>query len=321
MAKVPSSDIPALVRQVRRMTAAGAELVRIAVLSAEETRAIPALKKEFPVPVIADIHFNYRLALAALARGADKIRINPGNIAKPGLIQVIKAAAERSVPIRIGLNSGSVKLKGTLVDSMVLAASDMIKFFEDLGFTALVLSLKTPSVAETVACCRRLAGVSDYPFHLGITEAGRGYLAEAKSTLGIGCLLAEGIGDTIRVSLTEPPEKEIRQGRAILQALALRTFEPEIISCPTCGRTQVNLRAIEGDVRRRLAALARKNPSISRLKIAVMGCVVNGPGEAKQADLGIAGGKGKFALFQKGRVIGVYPERTIVSQLIRRIQP
>lgn len=320
MAKVSSSDRPRVTRQVASMVRAGAEIVRLAVLNETEAETIGILKKKFSVPLAADIHYNHRLALASLRQGADKIRINPGNISRPGLREIIKEAGSRDIPIRIGINSGSVKIKGSLVESVVASASDTVKFFEDCGFCSLVLSLKTPWVGATVACYEKMAELCDYPFHLGITEAGSGLLAETKSVLGIGLLLAQGIGDTLRVSLTGPPEEEIKLGRAILQALNLRTFQPEIISCPTCGRCQVNLKKVEQIVRRRVEELSRDFPAISKLKIAVMGCSVNGPGEARQADIGIAGGKKRFVLFQKGRILGTYPEAAIVQKLIGSLQ-
>jgi len=319
MAKVPAGDVPALLRQAARMASAGAELIRVAVPTVADAAALAALKRRVWVPIVADVHYDHRIALAAIAAGADKIRINPGNMDRRGLREVAAAARERGVAVRIGVNSGSVRMRGSLADSMVVAALDSARFFEDAGVPALVLSLKTPSVAETLTCCRAVAAACDYPLHMGITEAGRGMLAEAKSVLGIGALLLEGIGDTIRVSLTGAPEREIRLGRAVLQAAGLRRFEPEIVSCPTCGRTAVDLSSVLAEVERSVGVLARRRPSAAGLTIAVMGCSVNGPGEARQADAGIAGGKGRFAVFRRGTVIRSVPEGRAVKALMDEI--
>jgi len=320
MTKVPTSDFTVLLRQVKALEKSGAELIRISILNQEEARLIPLLKKEMKVPLVADIHYSEKLALTALTAGADKIRINPGNIPKEKLRTFIREARTRAIAVRLGFNSGSLKWEGNLVRSMVQAACDSIKFFEDNDFHLLIISLKTPFVAETVECYRQLAEKCDYPFHLGITEAGRGKLAEVKSVLGIGNLLLEGIGDTIRVSLTESPQKEILLGQIILQAAGLRSFVPEIISCPGCGRCQVDLPGMEQVVRRLVMSLRKDFPGINRLKIAVMGCPVNGPGEARQADIGLAGGRKNFTLFRKGEVLGTYPEKEALHQLEKHLK-
>jgi len=320
MTKVPTCDWPSLLRQSKALVRTGAELIRVSVRDEGEAQTISRLKKEISVPIIADIHYSERLALAAVAAGADKIRINPGNIPLGKLRPFIREVKQRKIPVRLGINSGSVKWRGQLVTSMVETACDTIKFFEDNEFFLLVVSLKTPSVSETIACYRRLAEKCDYPFHLGITEAGQGPLAEARSILGIGCLLLEGIGDTVRVSLTEPPEKEVLLARSILQAAGCRIFVPEIISCPTCGRTRVNLVRMQHLVKKEVMALARRFPGICRLKIAVMGCEVNGPGEARQADIGLAGGQGRFALFQKGKIIDTFPEKKALKEMVKRLK-
>ncbi len=317
MTKVRTADIRKLLKEAKQMADCGAELIRVAVLDEEDAEALKVLKGRIEVPVIADIHYSRKLALLAMEKGADKIRINPGNISRQDIKATVKEAKERGIPMRLGINSGSVEIKGSLADSMVKSAADSIKLFQDMDFHSIVLSLKTPSVHDTLECYRKISELYDYPLHLGITEAGRGLLAESKSILGIGMLLSEGIGDTIRVSLTEPPWKEIEAGKAILQSLELRKFAPEIISCPTCGRTQVNLRGILKDVEREMKKLARLYPAAKNLKVAVMGCSVNGPGEARQADIGIAGGKKKFALFKKGSIIGSYNQEAIVEKLIR----
>jgi len=320
MTKCPTGDTKRLIAEAKRMVEAGAELIRVAVLEEGDIKGLKVLKEKLSIPVIADIHYHKKLALLAIENGADKIRLNPGNIPQKDIREIVKAAKERGIPIRIGINSGSVKIKGTLTESMVSSALDAIKLLEDMGFEQIVISLKTPEIEETDACYRRISELVDYPLHLGITEAGRGPLALSKSILGIGMLLYEGIGDTIRVSLTEPSYKEIEVAKAILQALSIRRFYPEIISCPTCGRVQVNLRDVLDRVEREVNRLNKVYPEVKNLKIAVMGCSVNGPGEARQADIGIAGGRGRFALFKKGIIIGSYPEASIVEKLINEME-
>ncbi|HOK56123.1 MAG TPA: flavodoxin-dependent (E)-4-hydroxy-3-methylbut-2-enyl-diphosphate synthase [bacterium] len=321
MTKVPTSNLPVLKKQIKKMIKEGAEIIRFSVLNEYDTDSIPVLKKEFQIPFVADIHYDWRLAKLSIEKGIDKIRINPGNIEKKYLKEIIKVAKDYNIPIRIGLNSGSVKLKGDLVSSLIDSAKDIVKFFEDNNFFSIVISLKTPFVKETIEAYRKISEIFDYPLHLGITEAGTGYLAISKSILGIGILLNEGIGDTIRVSLTGPPEEEIKVAKSILQSLNLRIFEPEIISCPTCGRMKVNLKEVLERVKKEIKKIEKKYPEIKELKIAVMGCSVNGPGEAKQADIGIAGGDKKWALFKKGKIIGTYKESKIVEKLIEEITP
>ncbi len=315
MTKVATSEIPGLLKEFRKIVSSGAEIIRVAILNEKDVDSIPIVKKSFGVPVVADIHYLPELALLSIRKGADKIRINPYNMGKKYLNDIIKEARTYGIPIRIGINSGSVKIKDSLVESMVASAIDALKFFQDKDFHSLVISLKTPYVRQTIECYRQVSEVCDYPLHLGITEAGRGLLAESKSILGIGVLLLEGIGDTIRVSLTEPSWKEINIGRAILQSTGIRRFEPEIVSCPTCGRTQVDIPSVFLQVNKEIKKLVHRYPKVINLKIAVMGCSVNGPGEAKQADIGIAGGKGKFVLFKKGVIIGTYPEDNIVEKM------
>ncbi|MCS7181348.1 MAG: flavodoxin-dependent (E)-4-hydroxy-3-methylbut-2-enyl-diphosphate synthase [bacterium] len=319
MTKVPTSNILLMKKQVKKMIEEGAEIIRFAILNEKDTETIPILKKTFSIPFVADIHYNWRFAVLSIEKGIDKIRINPGNINKKHIREIIKVAKEYNIPIRIGLNSGSVKLKGDLVSSLIDSAKDTIKFFEDNDFFSIVISLKTPFVNETINAYRKISEIYDYPLHLGITEAGSGYLAISKSVLGIGILLNEGIGDTIRVSLTAPPEEEIKVAKSILQALNLRIFEPEIISCPTCGRIKVDLYKVLDRVKKGIKNIEKKYSGIKNLKIAVMGCEVNGPGEAKQADIGIAGGNKKWVLFKKGKIIGTYSEEIIVEKLIENI--
>ena len=320
MAKVPTSDLKSLLKEINSMVKEGAEIVRIAITKEEEVNSIKFLKEKFRVPFVADIHYSVSLAISSIKNGFDKIRINPGNISRKGLKEIIRVAKDFNIPIRIGVNSGSVKIKNSLVESMVSFTEDTVKFFEDNDFHSIVISAKTPFVEETVEVYRRISEVFDYPLHLGITEAGKGYLAESKSILGIGLLLKEGIGDTIRVSLSIPAKEEIKIGKAILQALNLRIFEPEIISCPTCGRIKVNLNKVLKEVKKEIKKLVKKYPEVKNLKIAVMGCSVNGPGEAKQADIGIAGGDKKFVLFKKSNIIGTYKEEEIVKVLIEEIK-
>lgn len=320
MTKCCTADIDRLLPETKKMIRAGAEIIRVAVLDEKDIYGLRFLKENVKVPVVADIHYHRKLAVLAMENGADKIRLNPGNIPQKDIKEIVRLAKERDIPIRIGINSGSVKIKGSIVDSMVSSAMDTIKLLEDMDFHNIVISLKTPSVEETINCYRKISELVDYPLHLGITEAGRGYLALSKSILGTGVLLLEGIGDTIRVSLTEPSYKEIEVARAILQSAGLRRFYPEIISCPTCGRAQVNLKDVLGRVEKEIMRLKGRYPDVKNLKIAIMGCSVNGPGEARQADIGIAGGKGKFALFKKGIIIGSYPEKSIVEKLINEIE-
>ncbi|MFN4227409.1 MAG: flavodoxin-dependent (E)-4-hydroxy-3-methylbut-2-enyl-diphosphate synthase [Candidatus Ratteibacteria bacterium] len=319
MTKVPTSNLHLMKNQIKKMIKEGAEMVRFSILNEKDTDSIPILKKEFKIPFIADIHYDWRLAKISIEKGIDKIRINPGNIDKKYLREIIKIAKEYNIPVRIGLNSGSIKLKGDIVNSLLEEAKNTIEFFQDNNFFSIVISLKTPYVKETIESYRKISEIYNYPLHLGITEAGSGYLAISKSILGIGILLNEGIGDTIRVSMTAPPEEEIKIAKSILQALNLRTFEPEIISCPTCGRMKVNLNKILVEVKRELKKIEKKYPEIKKLKIAVMGCSVNGPGEAKQADIGIAGGDKKWVLFKKGKIIGTYPEEKIIEKLLENI--
>ncbi len=320
MTKVQTSHAEKVIQQIRRIQLAGGEIVRLAVLNKSDVQSIRKIKKSVSVPLIADIHYNHTLGLEAIEAGVDKIRVNPSNISEDGMRIIIRAAMERKIPVRLGLNSGSIKItQGGVVNSIVNAAMDSIKLCEDMGFFDIVISLKTPYVNDTIAAYRRIFERCNYPLHLGITEAGSGYYGFAKNALGIGILLSEGIGNTVRVSLTESPEREVEAACAILQALGLRRFQPEIISCPVCGRCQVPLDRIVTKFKKKILMYSRKYPGIKNLTVAIMGCSVNGPGEAKQADIGIAGGKNRFALFVKGRIIGTYSlkhiERVFFSRL------
>ncbi|MBU1146794.1 MAG: flavodoxin-dependent (E)-4-hydroxy-3-methylbut-2-enyl-diphosphate synthase [Candidatus Omnitrophica bacterium] len=327
MAKTDTRDVSATVKQIRQLEKAGCEIVRVAVKDFEAASAIKNIKKRIKIPLAADIHFDHRLALLAIQNGADKIRLNPGNIHKEDqIIEVAKAAKKARIPIRVGVNSGSipspcplpkgerVRVRGSLIDHMVKSALDYIKILEKARFYDIIVSLKASDVKATIKAYREFARKSKYPLHLGITAAGPVSTGLVKSSIGIGALLLEDIGDTIRVSLTADPCEEVVAAKNILQALGLRRFGPDIISCPTCGRCQVDLQGIVADlaISPQLSAISQKP-----IKIAVMGCEVNGPGEAKDADIGIACGKKSGVIFKKGKVIKRVKEKDIVKELLR----
>ena len=320
MTKTDTRDVRKTVHQIRRLEAAGCEIVRVAVVDEEAAGAITRIKKGIHIPLIADIHFHHRLALKAMAAGADGIRINPGNIGgKDRLREVVRVAKEQSIPIRIGVNSGSVektllaRFGGVTAEAMVASALQTIADMEDTGFRLIKVSLKASDIPRTLEAYRLFSQRSDYPVHLGITEAGRGSGALIKSAIGIGLLLHEGIGDTLRVSLTGDPVEEVQAGFDILRALKIRQRGLEIISCPTCGRCEVDLVPLVRRVENAVRGVA------TPLTVAIMGCVVNGPGEAKEADLGIAGGKGVGVLFRKGRIIKKVKEKDFASALLKEI--
>lgn len=304
MTNTPTRDVHKTLEQINRLAQAGCEIVRVAVPDEESARALGSIKRESPLPVVADIHFDYRLALHSINEGADKVRINPGNIGgEEKLLQVVECAAERKVPLRIGVNAGSISREvrrrhgGANADALVESALLTISFLEKHRFRDIVVSLKAADVATTVKAYEQIADQSAYPLHLGVTEAGRGLRGTVKSSLGIGALLLKGIGSTIRVSLTGDPAEEIPVAKEILQASGRRTFGPEIISCPTCARCSIDLVSL-------LDKVEKMTQKISfPLKIAVMGCPVNGPGEAREADIGITGGEGFGVLFKSGKVI------------------
>lgn len=320
MLNVPAHDIAGSVQQAKALEAAGCDLIRAAIPDQEAVALIPALKEAVDVPIVADIHFDHRLALAAAAAGVDKIRINPGNI---GGEENVKAVADecrrRGIPIRIGVNGGSLEKEilakyghptaEALRDSALYHASLLEKY----DFHDIVLSMKSSDVPTMVAAYELTAAACDYPLHVGVTEAGTARMGLIKSAAGIGSLLLHGIGDTIRVSLTADPTEEVKAGRDLLHALGLRDDRPTLISCPTCGRTAVDLIGIASEVEERLRAVNKP------LTVAVMGCVVNGPGEAREADIGLAGGRGKVALFKKGEVLRTVPEADAVEELMREI--
>jgi len=320
MTNTSTHDAAATLAQVHELEKAGCDIVRLAIYDKACTDTIKAIKKETDIPLVADIHFDYRLALAAIEAGIDKLRINPGNIgSRAGVEKLVSAAGERRVPIRIGVNSGSLKddmvqKYGHTPRAMAESALEHVMILEDMGFYDIVLSLKASDVPRTIEAYRYISQRVDYPLHLGVTEAGITYNGIIKSSIGIGCLLAEGIGDTIRVSLTDTPAEEVKAGIGILKALGLKQEGIEIISCPTCGRCNIDLISLASRLQEALSGI--KSP----IKLAVMGCVVNGPGEAKEADIGIAGGKGQVALFKKGSIVGTYPEQRAFEVIIKEIQ-
>jgi (E)-4-hydroxy-3-methylbut-2-enyl-diphosphate synthase len=321
MTNTPTQDVLATVRQIKRLTYAGCEIVRIAVPDIQSARALKEIKAKVSLPIIADIHFDYRLALAAIQNGADGLRLNPGNIGgRRKVKEVVFAARDRAVPIRIGVNAGSLSrsiLKSyghPTPEAMVESAVGLIGMLEDFDFRLIKVSLKSSHVPHMVAAYRLLGEKLDYPFHLGVTEAGTLVSGTVKNTLGIGLLLSEGIGDTVRVSLTCEPVEEVRVAYEILRALGLRQRGVEIISCPTCGRCQIDLLALAEEVEHALS------PITIPLKIALMGCAVNGPGEAREADVGIAGGPGNGTLFKKGRVVRKVAESDLAKVLIEEVR-
>jgi (E)-4-hydroxy-3-methylbut-2-enyl-diphosphate synthase len=321
MTKTDTRDVRETVRQIKHLEEAGCEIVRVAVVDEEASCAISQIKKKIRIPIIADIHFNYRLAMKSMEAGADGLRINPGNIGgKDRLKAVILEAKNRSIPIRIGVNAGSLekdllkRFGGATPEAMVSSALRTIEWVGDLGFDQIKVSLKASDVLRTMAAYRLFSERSDYPVHLGITEAGRGSGAIVKSALGIGLLLQEGIGDTLRVSLTGDPVEEVRVGYEILRGLKIRQRGVEIISCPTCGRCQINLTPLVERIEKATQKI------LVPLTVAIMGCVVNGPGEAKEADLGIAGGKGVGVLFRKGKIVKKVREKDFGPVLLREIR-
>jgi (E)-4-hydroxy-3-methylbut-2-enyl-diphosphate synthase len=315
MTTTHTEDVPATVAQIKGLAEAGCQIVRVAVPTMKAACCLGAIKKAIrKTPLVADIHFDHKLALEAIRQGVDGIRLNPGNMrSREGVLEVVKAAKRAEIPIRIGVNSGSVQRNedDDLAEVMVNAALRYCEDFERLQFRDIKISLKASGVRATIEAYRLIAGQCDYPLHLGVTAAGPPETSLVKSAIGIGTLLAEGVGDTIRVSMTGPPQEEVEAGFEILRALGLAKRGIEIVSCPTCGRCQIDLSRIVEQVRARLAGLK------GSLQIAVMGCVVNGPGEAREADIGIAGGKGFGFLFRKGRRVKKVREKEMVDVLVR----
>jgi len=319
MTNTQTQDVDSTVAQIHQLEKAGCQIIRVAVPDMEAALAIQQIKARIQIPLIADIHFDYRLALASAQAGADALRINPGNIGSTRKIKaVVDCATDYGIPIRIGVNAGSLEKEieqqfGPTAAGMVKSALKNIQMLEDLGFSKIKVSLKASDVERTVSAYRKLAPLTDVPFHIGVTEAGGRIAGIAKSSIGIGLLLAEGIGDTLRVSLTRDPVEEVRTGYEILRALGIRNRGPELISCPTCGRCRIDLFNIADQVEN--ALLERS----SEIKVAIMGCSVNGPGEAREADIGIAGGDGKGILFKKGKVIRKIRQEELVDQLLTEI--
>ncbi|AEG16076.1 4-hydroxy-3-methylbut-2-en-1-yl diphosphate synthase [Desulfofundulus kuznetsovii DSM 6115] len=321
MTNTDTRDVRATLDQIHRLVRAGCEIVRVAVPDLQAARALKEIKAGCPIPLVADIHFDYRLALAALDSGVDGLRINPGNIGgRERVAAVVDAARKRRVPIRIGVNAGSLEKDllaehgGPTPRAMVESALRHIRLLEEMEYREIKVSLKASDVPVMLEAYRLLAREVDYPFHVGVTEAGTVRSGTIKSAVGIGALLAQGIGDTIRVSLTGDPVEEVRVGYEILKALGLRRRGIELISCPTCGRTCIDLERIALEVEERLSWVDKP------LKVAVMGCAVNGPGEASHADVGIAGGKGFGILFRGGRIIGRVREQDLVDALVREVE-
>ena len=320
MTNTTTSDVESTVNQIKKLEAVGCQLVRMTINNEEAAKAIGEIKKRVNVPLCADIHFDYKLALLAIENGIDKLRINPGNIGSDENIKaVVEKAKEKNIPIRIGVNSGSIekhileKYGKPTADGMVESAMYHINLLEKNGFNDIVVSLKASNVKMMVEAYRKISKLVDYPLHLGVTEAGTAFQGTVKSAIGIGSLLVDGIGDTIRVSLTEDPVEEIKVAKEILKVLGLIEAGVEIVSCPTCGRTEIDLIGLAKKVEKEFENENRK------IKIAVMGCVVNGPGEAREADYGVAGGKGVGVLFKKGQIVKKVDESEILIELKKLI--
>jgi (E)-4-hydroxy-3-methylbut-2-enyl-diphosphate synthase len=321
MTNTYTQDVAATVSQINRLEQAGCELVRVAVPDQKAAASIASIKQKISIPLIADIHFDYRLAISSARAGADGLRINPGNIGSVKKVKaIVDCAKSFNIPIRIGVNAGSLekdilkKYDGASSEAMVESALRHIELLNSFGFYEIKISIKSSDVCRTIDAYRLLSPKTEFPLHVGITEAGGLYSGIVKSSIGIGMLLAEGIGDTIRVSLTRDPVEEVRVGFDILKALNIRRHGPEIISCPTCGRCKINLFDIVECVEK--ALLLNPMP----IKLAIMGCIVNGPGEAKEADIGVAGGDGTGILFKKGEVIKKFPEEKLVDVLLKEIE-
>lgn len=317
MCNTKTEDVEATVAQILRLEEAGCDIIRVAVPSPEAAIAIKEIKKQIHIPLVADIHFDYRLAIMAIESGVDKIRINPGNIgSKERLEEVVNKAKEYGIPIRVGVNSGSLeknlveKYGGVTAEAIVESALDKVSMIEEAGYDNIVISIKSSDVMMSISAHEIMAQKTKYPLHVGITEAGSSYAGNIKSAIGLGNILYQGIGDTIRVSLTDDPVEEIRSAKLILKTLKIRNEGVEVVSCPTCGRTSIDLI----DLAAKVEKITEKYTT--PIKVAVMGCVVNGPGEAREADLGICGGKGEGLIIKKGEVIAKVPE----DELLKRFE-
>lgn len=316
MTNTKTEDVAATVNQILRLQDAGCDIIRCTVPNIDAARAIAEIKKEISIPLVADIHFDYRMAIAAIENGADKIRINPGNIgSKERVAEVVRVARERNIPIRVGVNSGSLekelveKYHGVTAEGIVESALDKVRMIENMDYDNLVISIKSSDVLMSVKAHELLAGKTPYPLHVGITESGTVTSGNIKSSIGLGIILHEGIGDTIRVSLTGDPVEEIKSAKLILRTLGLRKGGIEVVSCPTCGRTNIDLIGLAAQVENLV-----QNYDLD-IKVAVMGCAVNGPGEAKEADIGIAGGIGEGLLIKKGEIVRKVPENELLATL------
>ena len=316
MTNTRTEDVSATVAQIKRLEAAGCDIVRSTVPTPEAAKALSGIKKEISIPIVADIHFDHKMAIAAIENGADKIRINPGNIGtKENLRDVVKAAKERDIPIRVGVNSGSLEKEivrrygGVNAKGIVESALDKVHMIEDFGYDNIVVSIKSSDVCMAIEAHRKIAPVCHYPLHVGITESGTVHSGNIKSAVGIGVILADGIGDTIRVSLTGDPVEEIVSAKLILKSLGLRKGGIDVVSCPTCGRTRIDLISLANEVEKLVSGYDLD------IKVAVMGCVVNGPGEAREADIGIAGGVGEGLLIKKGEIVRKVAEDELLATL------
>ena len=324
MTKTKTSDIDHTVRQIKQLEGAGCQIVRLAVKDPLDAAAFKKIKARVRLPLVADIHFSYQLAITAIENGADKIRLNPGNIDKPKQIAAVVSALKAArIPLRIGLNSGSVKdigpRKSSMTDKLVAACMNYVKIIEKLKFRDLVISLKANNVLDTVEAYRKVSEVCDYPLHLGLTATGAPYDGIIKSSVALGSLLLDGIGDTLRVSLTDNPVEEVRAAKCILESLGLRRQGIQLISCPTCGRCELDLIGMVKELGTKLAGRKYQKSGLG-LKVAVMGCLVNGPGEAKEADLGIAFGSGSGVLFSKGKIVRKVSVQDCVKTLLQEIE-
>ena len=321
MCNTDTRDVKATVNQIHELENAGCEIIRVAVPDMVAAKAVADIKKQIHIPLVVDIHFDYRLALECMKNGADKVRINPGNIGDRDRVkQVVEMAKEREIPIRIGVNGGSLerellqKSGGGTADALVESAMGHVAILDELNFNNVVVSIKISDVPKMLCAYRKFNEISDIPLHIGVTESGTLKGGTVKSAVGIGALLAEGIGDTMRVSLTANPVEEIYAAYDIQKVLGMRKTGAEIVSCPTCGRTQLDLISIANEVEKRAANIDKP------IKIAVMGCAVNGPGEAREADIGIAGGKGEGLIFKKGEIIKKVPQDSLVDELMKEIE-
>lgn len=320
MTNTKTEDVKATVEQINRLAAAGCDIIRCAVPTMEAAEALTEIKKQIAIPLVADIHFDYRLAIAAMEHGADKIRINPGNIGSKERVQaVVDVAKERNIPIRVGVNSGSLekdlveKYHGVTAEGIVESALDKVHLIEDMGYDNLVISIKSSDVMMCAKAHELIAEQTNHPLHVGITEAGTIISGNIKSSIGLGLILNQGIGDTIRVSLTGDPLEEIKSAKLILRTLGLRKGGIEVVSCPTCGRTRINLIELANQVENMVADIPLD------IKVAVMGCVVNGPGEAREADIGIAGGVGEGLIIKHGQIDRKVPENQLLSELRKEL--